>query len=66
MIEINNISYVIFTQVMKYLYSGKFELGPQISHCLHMYHQELEKQNERSISESSTNMPDKQAIVWLN
>lgn len=51
-IKIENISYNVFAQIMKYLYSGEFDLGPQISKYLELHAQELEKQNERSASDS--------------
>lgn len=63
-IEINNISYPIFTQIMKYLYSGKFDLGPQISNTLKMYYQEVDKLNERSVNESMSTMQDKQLFIY--
>lgn len=42
-IKIDNISYNIFYQIMKYLYSGEFDIGPQICKCLELYAQEVEK-----------------------
>lgn len=49
---------------MKYLYSGKFDLGPQITNTLKLYYQELEKMNERSVNESTSIIQDKQAFVY--
>jgi hypothetical protein len=37
---------------MKYLYTGEFDLGPQISKCLELHSHELGKFNERSVTES--------------
>ena len=54
-IKIGNISYPIFTQIMSYLYSGSFHLGPQIQGCLDMHNAEMEKYNERSVIESAGN-----------
>jgi hypothetical protein len=39
---------------MNYLYSGQFDMGPQITKCLELHDHELEKQHERSLTESQT------------
>jgi hypothetical protein len=66
-IEINNISYPIFNHIMHYLYSGKLELGAHVSHCLKMHANELEKHNDKSLSESANSMQvDKQENSYLN
>jgi hypothetical protein len=33
-INISNVSYTIFNQIMAYLYTGIFDLGPVIQKCL--------------------------------
>jgi hypothetical protein len=48
-------SYAIFTQIMKFLYCGDFDLGPQINNCLDLHQRELERHHEKSVfSESQT------------
>lgn len=42
-INIDNISYPIFTQLMSYLYSGKFSLGPIIEAALRNHYDQLEE-----------------------
>ena len=51
-IEIDNVSYPVFTEIMKYLYSGEFELGVQVNKLLETHALELEKHHERSVSSS--------------
>ena len=51
-IYIDNISYYIFTQIMLYLYSGKFDFGPQVTKLLDLHKSEIEKATERSLQES--------------
>jgi hypothetical protein len=59
-IEIDNISYPIFTQIMSYLYSGKFSLGPVIENLLRNHYSSLNETTQEFQDDNSSASHKKQ------
>lgn len=62
-IKVDNIPYSIFSQIMAYLYTGHFSLGPLIQKCIEMHEKELDK---ISCSESNKDSKIEVNYTYLN